>query len=121
MRIAFRPISTIVLLICLALSLTGCAHYAAQADFDKGIAYFNQGNYAAAIPYFQSATITDPEYADAYIYLGRSHLNLRQWAQSVAPLRTAFRLAPDMTKGMIQDLIMDAVISAAAEGITLEK
>lgn len=121
MRTRLQYLALIALSLCLAVSLAGCAHYAAQADFDKGISYFNQGNYAAAIPHFQSATITDPEYADAYIYLGRTYLNLRQWSKAIAPLRTAYRLAPDMTKGMIQDLIMDAVISAAADGIKLEK
>jgi tetratricopeptide (TPR) repeat protein len=121
MSTTLRSLALIALSLCLALFLCGCAHYAAQSDFDKGIAYFNQGNYAAAVPYFQSATISDPEYADAYIYLGRTYLNLRQWDKAVAPLRTAYRLAPDMTKGMIQDLIMDAIISAAAEGIKLEK
>lgn len=109
------------LVLGLILLLSGCSNYASQADFDKGIAYFNQGNYAAAIPYFEKATVTDPEYADAYIYLGRSQLNLRQWAKAITPLRTAYRLAPDKTKALVQDLIMDAILGAASQGLKLEK
>lgn len=120
----FRRISHpagFLLVVCLALAVAGCGHWAASEDFDKGIAYFNQGNYEAAVPYFQKATITDPEYAEAYMYLGRSYLNLRQWTSAIAPLRTAYRLAPEKTKGMIQDLIMDAVLGAASQGIKLDK
>ncbi len=121
MRHPIKSFAAFLLMLCIAMSLNGCAHWAASEDFDKGIVYFNQGNYEAAIPYFQKATTADPEYAEAYMYLGRSHLNLRQWTKAITPLRTAYRLAPDKTKGLVQDLIMDAVLGAATQGIKLDK
>ncbi|KAF0184140.1 MAG: hypothetical protein FD164_466 [Nitrospirae bacterium] len=121
MNRTIKMVAAFMIALCIALSLSGCAQWAASEDFDKGIAYFNQGNYEAAIPYFQKATTTDPEYVDAYMYLGRSHLNLRQWTKAISPLRTAYRLAPDKTKGLVQDLIMDAILGAASQGIRLDK
>jgi tetratricopeptide (TPR) repeat protein len=108
------------IVIGMLLCLSACGLSTAQGDFDKGMAFFNQGNYDAAIPHLQKAIEQDSGFVDAYLYLGRSYLNTRQWAKSLAPLRTAYRLSPDRTKGMIQDLIMDAILGAASQGIKLD-
>ncbi len=121
MRHPIKSAIALLFMLCITVSLSGCAHWAASEDFDKGLAYFNQGNYEAAIPYFQKAAATDPEYAEAYMYLGRSHLNLRQWTKAITPLRSAYRLAPDKAKDLVQELIMDAVLGAATQGIKLDK
>ncbi|HMK43656.1 MAG TPA: tetratricopeptide repeat protein [Dissulfurispiraceae bacterium] len=110
-----------VLLVVMLAALSGCGLSAGQDAFDKGMAYFSQGNYEQAIPHFQRAIDLDPEFVDAYIYLGRSQLNMKHWRESIAPLRTAYRLAPDRTKGVVQDLIMDAILGAATQGLKLDK
>lgn len=74
---------------------------------------FNQGSYDAAIPYFQRATGSDPNYARAYLYLGRSFVNLRRWLDAIPPLRTAYRLAAEETKKEVAEILVDALISVA--------
>ncbi len=84
-----------------------------QASYDRGVALFNQGDFKEAIPYFQRATEEDPNFALAYLYLGRSYLSLRRWREALQPLRTAHRLAPEETKDQVFELMMDAFFAAA--------
>jgi len=97
--------------------LTGCASIgifgSAEREFEMGLGFFNRGLYDDAIPHFQKATELDLNYVDAYIYLGRSHLNMARWAQAIPPLRTAFRLSPARTQGEILDILIDALLGAA--------
>ena len=88
-----------VLLLGLLLGwLTACATVGvpseAQVAFDHGLRLFQRGQYAEAIPLLQEATTRDPQCGQAYLYLGRSYLNLGQWGNAIPVLRTAFRLAP---------------------------
>lgn len=84
-----------------------------EADFDRGLALFNHGNFSRAIPYFLRATEENPNSAEAYLYLGRSYLSLRRWRAALQPLRTAYRLAPDETKDQVFEIMMDAFLGAA--------
>lgn len=97
--------------------LTACAGLGirseAQVAFETGLALFNRGQYNEAIPHFQKAIELDPEFAQAYIYLGRTYLNLSQWVAALSPLRTALRLAPQETKKQIVDLLIDALFGVA--------
>ena len=97
--------------------LTACAglgvETSSQAAFDAGLALFNQGQHEKAIPHFVKATELDPEFARAYLYLGRSHINLRQWLDALSPLRTAWRLAPGDTQKEMAPILIDALIGAA--------
>lgn len=86
----------------------------AQFEFDRGIALFNQGRFEEAIPYFQRATAQEPNFAQAYLYLGRSYLSLSRWAEAITPLRTAYRLAPEDTKRETLNFLIDALFAAAA-------
>ena len=104
--------------VCFVLvMLTGCVSFgifnSAEREFEKGRGFFNRGLYDEAIPHFQRATELDLNYVDAYIYLGRSHLNMARWAQAIPPLRTAFRLSPARTQGEILDILIDALVGAA--------
>jgi tetratricopeptide (TPR) repeat protein len=96
--------------------LTSCAgivfRTGAETQFEDGLALFNQGRYAEAIPHFEKATSIDPNYGKAYLYLGRSYLNLRKWAQAIPPLRTAYRLIPDETRSEIFNILLDAILNA---------
>ena len=103
--------STITLALIAALS-SSCA-LLARHNFDQGMAHFNRGRFAEAIPYFEAATRDDPNSAQAYLYLGRAHLSQSNWCAAIQPLRTAFRLAPTESQEEIVNLIIDAGFAAA--------
>jgi tetratricopeptide (TPR) repeat protein len=77
------------------------------------MALFNQGHCEQAIQHFQRATEIDPEYGEAYLYLGRCYLSLGKWHAALSPLRTALRLAPAETKREIISILIDALFGAA--------
>jgi len=107
----------VLLFLALTFSLGGgCAtvgHFRAEDNFTRGLALFNQGRFAAAIPHLEAATRDDPEFAQAYFYLGRAYVSESRWRDAVQPLRTAFRLAPEAAKQDIMDLLIDATFAAA--------
>lgn len=91
----------------------------ARDSFDQGLALFHQGRFAAAVPYFEDATHRDPEFAQAYLYLGRAYVSQSQWRHAIQPLRTAFRLSPREAQQEIMDLIIDATFAAALNDFKL--
>jgi tetratricopeptide (TPR) repeat protein len=99
-------------ILILASSCASLRHFRAGDSFDRGLALFNQGDFEDAIPYFKRATEEDPNFAEAYLYLGRSHLSARHWREAVQPLRTAYRLAPAGAKDEIFNVLMDALFAA---------
>jgi predicted Zn-dependent protease len=46
--------------------------------FGLGIEYFEAGQFAETIPYFERAVQVDPEYAAVYIYLARAYEETNQ-------------------------------------------
>jgi tetratricopeptide (TPR) repeat protein len=106
-----------VVLLTLALAIgSSCATvrgFNAQSDFERGVSLFNQGRFEAAIPYFQNATRENPEFAEAYLSLGRSYISLSRWRSAIQPLRAAFRLAPNEAKNEIMGILTDALFAAA--------
>jgi tetratricopeptide (TPR) repeat protein len=117
MQTIIRSMATIVVLSC----LISCAGFnlpgSSQSTFATGVGLFNQGKYEDAIPYFVQATEMDPEFGRAYLYLGRSQLNLRRWAEALAPLRTAYRLAPEETKQEAVQILIDALLGAGGASL----
>src|SRR5436305_14074259 len=110
-----RKIAVPWVVIGLVLFIT-CAtlrHFRADDSFERGLALFNQGHFEEAIPHFKRATEQEPEFAEAYFYLGRSHLSVRHWREAIQPLRTAYRLAPEESKQEIFNVLMDAFCAAA--------
>jgi len=110
---------TIFLLVSVVL-LSSCAILPriasdAQYEFDEGLALFNRGQYAQAIPRFQRATEIDPDFGRAYLYLGRSNASLGKWRQALPPLRAAYRLSPEDTKKAALDFLIDALFGVAVE------
>jgi len=85
----------------------------AQSEFDRGLVLFNAGKYEEAVSHFKEATEIDPKFGRAYLYLGRSYLNLKRWPEAVPPLRAAFRLSPGESKKEIGDILVDALLGAA--------
>jgi len=101
------------LIITLTVVLTSSCALIGQGNFDQGLALFNQGRFAAAIPHFEEATHDNPNSAQAYLYLGRAHLSQSNWRAAIQPLRTAFRLSPTDAQQEIMNLIIDAGFAAA--------
>jgi tetratricopeptide (TPR) repeat protein len=105
------------LALVLVLSVSSCAALRnfnpAYDSFDRGVALFNQGRFAEAVPHFEDATRSSPEFAQAYFYLGRAYVSQSMWRAAIQPLRTAFRLSPRETQREILDLILDATFAAA--------
>ena len=87
-----------------------------QTDFDRGLGLFNHGDFKEAVTHFRRATEENPNFAPAYLYLGRSYLSMRRWREALQPLRTAYRLAPEETKEQVFELMMDAFLGAALGG-----
>lgn len=99
--------------VLLAACAGGLFNFNARQAFEEGVAQFNLGNYEAAAPHFQKAIELDPEYAQAYLYLGRTYISQRRWIDAVPPLRTAFRLAPADSRKEIINVFFDALFAAA--------
>jgi tetratricopeptide (TPR) repeat protein len=107
-----------VFIACIALTtIMGCASLgiitSAEHEFEMGLSFFNRGQYDEAVPYFVRATELDAHYADAFIYLGRSHLNRARWPQAIPPLRTAYLLSPVRTQDEVLNSLIDALLGAA--------
>jgi tetratricopeptide (TPR) repeat protein len=85
----------------------------AQYEYERGITLFNQGKFGEAIGHFNKATEIDPNYFQAYLYLGRSYLSLNQWRLAITPLRTAYQMSATETKDQVLNLLIDALYGAA--------
>ena len=109
--------------VCLALVVTmtsACATLRpGYTSFDHGRALFNQGRFDEAVPYLEDATREDPEFAEAYFYLGRAYISQSRWRAAIQPLRTAFRLAPRESQQEIMNLLVDAMFAAALNDFDL--
>lgn len=106
-----NPLNSLALLLVIFL-ISACSVLSRDENLDQGVALFNQGRFAAAIPYLEAATYDDPGAARAYLYLGRAYISQSNWRAAIQPLRTAFRLAPQDAQQEIVDLIIDAGFAA---------
>ena len=111
---SFMMRTVVILSIC---SLTACAGLGIRTDsraaFETGLTLFNQGKYNDAIPHFAKATELDAEFGQAYLYLGRSYLNVQRWFDALSPLRTAWRLSPGETQKEMVSILLDTLLGAA--------
>ena len=97
--------------------LSSCAGVSSRSDtadpFDLGLGLFRQGKYEEAIPFFQKSIENDADRAKAYLYMGRSYLNLNMWLKAVPPLRTAVTLSTGEMKQEVFNVLLDALMGAA--------
>lgn len=107
---AFEKLLIIIALLACLSSCATISEHPAEQDYDLALGLFNQGRYEEAIPYFRKSIEVEPKFGKAYLYLGRSYLNLGRFVDAVPPLRTAFDLAPAETKNEITNLLLDAMI-----------
>ena len=105
----------------LCCTFVACASLGPRSDaekaFEEGFALFQQGEYDKAAAQFIIATERDPEFGRAYLYLGRSYLNLQRWVDAISPIRSALNLSPQETKKEIINLLVDALLGAAVANI----
>jgi tetratricopeptide (TPR) repeat protein len=87
----------------------------AKQEFEQGLALFNAGKYEQAIPYFSKAAESDPNYVQAYIYLGRSYISLGRWSEALGPLKTAYRISPAETRKEATSFLSDALVGAGIQ------
>jgi tetratricopeptide (TPR) repeat protein len=66
----------------------------AQEHFEKGFDYFQQEKWDEAIAEFQEAIRLDPEFGEAYLGLGYSHVQKGEFEQAIAALERYLQLAP---------------------------
>lgn len=111
---------TMVFLALVVTMTSACATLRpGYTSFDHGRALFNQGRFDEAVPYLEDATREDPEFAEAYFYLGRAYISQSRWRAAIQPLRTAFRLAPRESQQEIMNLLVDAMFAAALNDFDL--
>ena len=118
-KFAMLFLALTVVVFASACSTLGGRFSPAYDSFDQGLALFNQGQFGAAVPYFEDATHENPEFAQAYFYLGRAYISQSKWRAAIQPLRTAFRLSPRGAQQEIMDLILDATFAAALNDLRL--
>lgn len=113
-RVGIRAKVTILGVSIVLASCAGARVFlSAQSEFDRGLTLFNSGRYEDAASHFKRATEIDPKFARAYLYLGRSYINLKRWPDAVPPLRAAFILSPEESKKEIVGILVDALLGAA--------
>jgi tetratricopeptide (TPR) repeat protein len=82
-------------LVWFILSLLAVAGFS-QGDFQKGISYYKQGQYARAVPEFAALVKQNPDYEAGYRVLGDCYLKLKQYDRASAAFNRAIEL--DNTK-----------------------
>lgn len=69
--------SALFILVIFLVSCAGVQPFSgAGQEFEKGLALFNAGKYEPASEHFKKAGELDPEFAKAFLYLGRSYVKL---------------------------------------------
>lgn len=83
-----RRTALTVLVVGLILPVLGFA----QGDFQKGISYYKQGQYAKAAQEFEQLVKADPKYESGYRVLGDSYLKLHQYDKAADAFKRAAEL-----------------------------
>jgi len=103
-------------LLLLIVSCAGTQPFSRAPDeFEKGLALYKAQKYEAAIPHFRKATELDAQYGEAYLYLGRSHLALHQWADAIGALRQALQLSQAEQSQEVKGDLFNALLGGAVE------
>jgi tetratricopeptide (TPR) repeat protein len=112
-----KPLNLITVMVLMSLILSSCAGLfisrEARFIYEQGLTLFKKGNFTEAVSYFEESVSREPDFYQAHLYLGRSHLNLRAYGKALPPLRRAYHLSPNDFKGEIADLLIDALLGAA--------
>ncbi|UCF39181.1 MAG: tetratricopeptide repeat protein [Acidobacteriota bacterium] len=116
-----------LLLSSLSLSALG------QGDFQKGISYYKQGQYAKAVQEFEQIVKQSPDYEAGYLVLGDSYLKLRQFEKAAQSFHKAIDLeggkfvsyrgaaVAEYNLGRYQDVIATLLKAEGLAGTAREK
>jgi len=67
----------------------------AQSFYDKGLKELQQKNWSAALSFFQQAAAKNPQYVDAWVYVGYCYGKLGRWQDAIEAFKQAIRIKPD--------------------------
>jgi tetratricopeptide (TPR) repeat protein len=73
--------------LCVAITLA-----AAAADWDRGVALYNKGDFAAALAEFEDVVQSRPDSAGAWYYVGLCEFKLKRYKEVKEPLSRAIAL-----------------------------
>ena len=79
-----------------SISPDGAQHMQAGVEAHK------QGHLDVAIAEFRKATESDPNFAQAFLDLGETYAEMRDYAAAIAPLKRALELNPDLDAAHLQ-------------------
>ena len=71
-----------LLILFTALILIGCATKG-KDSYDAGVKLFQEKKYQECVPDIQNAVKENPEFGEAYMYLGRAYNSLQQYDASI--------------------------------------
>jgi len=71
-----------LLILFTALVLIGCATKG-KDSYDAGVKLFQEKKYQECVPDIQNAVKENPEFGEAYMYLGRAYNSLQQYDASI--------------------------------------
>jgi len=108
-RLIAPIISIFLVSVCLSRGIGGTE---ADAHFQEGVSYVNQGHYGEAIEEFNRALSIDSKYVNAYCGIGIAYLNQKKYREAIETLEKAIALDPEKAipyylLGMAYEEIMD--------------
>ncbi len=71
-----------LLILFTAVILIGCATKGKES-YDAGVKLFQEKKYQECVPDFQNAVKENPEFGEAYMYIGRAYNSLQQYDASI--------------------------------------
>ena len=71
-----------LLILFAAVILIGCASKGKES-YDAGVKLFQEKKYQECVPDFQKAVKENPEFGEAYMYIGRAYNSLQQYDLSI--------------------------------------
>jgi len=91
----------------------------ADAHFQKGVSYINEGDYREAIEEFNRTLTIDSKYVDAYCGIGIAYLNQKKYKEAIEALEKTVVLDPEKAiayylLGMAYEQIMNYGVAIAA-------
>jgi cytochrome c-type biogenesis protein CcmH/NrfG len=87
-----------------AVVILGCSSNEEKkaTHFQKGEAYFDQGDYKSARLEYKNAIKADPEFTAAYLKLGETNLKLGHAQEAFSTYSRAVELDPDNTDAQLK-------------------
>ncbi|RPI25025.1 MAG: tetratricopeptide repeat protein [Acidobacteria bacterium] len=80
--------------LCLAVALLVVlvSPAVAQGDFQRGVSFYKQGQYAKAAPEFEQMVAANPKYEDGWRILGDCYLKLKKYNEATSAFQKALQL-----------------------------